>query len=503
MCRLKEEELYKIIKGGETLTVEFKTAPPRPVEVAERLCGMANAQGGILIIGVEDKNFTIVGISDLRQAKDVILRATRIIQPVLLLDPPEPEVYILDDKQLVIATVPPNRGSLYQSSGVCWIRRSTHTLPLTVPEIAEFANNSAMVRWELQPACRATLKDIDWERVKLYLNHRSIHSRLSHRFYELESVLIGMGGAVVTESGEVQPTNAGILFFGFDPQLYVPQSEIVCVLFDKELGSRGYTDREVITGTLTELIDGVNMFLRKHMLVGIKKDGLKPSNEGNYPFEVLLEATVNAVVHRDYTRTGERIRIFCYTDRIEIHSPGVLLPGITTTQMEQGKIISKLRNPLLGVMLRDTPGYMEGIGSGIRLMFYHTKRARLPAPQFQITDEFVISFYNTSSGLINKGSEKQKQNYRVVTHSLFELSEDAALTQVVRVFPESAGIPSQKDRLVMAMRYVHEHESITNREHRKLTNVAINTALNDLELLVSQGALKALGKTRGRQYKLP
>jgi ATP-dependent DNA helicase RecG len=127
MRPLKEEELCELIKGGETLTVEFKIAPPRPIEVAERLCGMANAQGGVLIIGVEDKNFTIVGVSDLHQAKDVILRATRMIQPVLLLDPPEPEVYILDDKQLVVATVLPNRGALYQSSGVCWIRRSTHT----------------------------------------------------------------------------------------------------------------------------------------------------------------------------------------------------------------------------------------------------------------------------------------------------------------------------------------------------------------------------------------
>ncbi len=51
MCRLKEEELYKLIKGGETLTVEFKIAPPRPVEVAERLCGMANAQGALKALG--------------------------------------------------------------------------------------------------------------------------------------------------------------------------------------------------------------------------------------------------------------------------------------------------------------------------------------------------------------------------------------------------------------------------------------------------------------------
>jgi 2-iminoacetate synthase ThiH len=54
MARLNEVALRRLIKGGETTTVEFKVATPRPVEMAERLGGMANAQGGMIIIGVED-----------------------------------------------------------------------------------------------------------------------------------------------------------------------------------------------------------------------------------------------------------------------------------------------------------------------------------------------------------------------------------------------------------------------------------------------------------------
>src|SRR5579883_819381 len=56
MARLNEIALRRLIKGGETATVEFKVAVPRPVELAERLCGMANAQGGMIIIGVEDRS---------------------------------------------------------------------------------------------------------------------------------------------------------------------------------------------------------------------------------------------------------------------------------------------------------------------------------------------------------------------------------------------------------------------------------------------------------------
>ena len=90
MARLNEVALRRLIKGGETTTVEFKVASPRPVEMAERLCGMANAQGGMIIIGVEDVECKVVGVPDERMAmtKDVILRAARqIIKPVLVLDP--------------------------------------------------------------------------------------------------------------------------------------------------------------------------------------------------------------------------------------------------------------------------------------------------------------------------------------------------------------------------------------------------------------------------------
>ena len=89
------------MEGGETSTVEFKLAAPRAVDLAERLCGMANAKGGMVIIGVKDSHGEIVGVSDDRigETVDVILRAARqVIKPALLLDPPEPEVVEIAEK---------------------------------------------------------------------------------------------------------------------------------------------------------------------------------------------------------------------------------------------------------------------------------------------------------------------------------------------------------------------------------------------------------------------
>ena len=130
--------LEALIKGGETPTVEFKVAPPRPSDLAERMCGFANAIGGFIVFGVVDKTWQIVGVKNTSDAIDTVLQAARLCKPMVRLDPTYPQIVELEGKELVIAHIPPNNGTLYQAGGVCWIRRGTFTVPLTVPEIEEF-----------------------------------------------------------------------------------------------------------------------------------------------------------------------------------------------------------------------------------------------------------------------------------------------------------------------------------------------------------------------------
>ena len=484
-----EEELRHVIAHGETTTMELKVAPPRPAELAERLCGMANAQGGTVIIGIEDGSLKIVGVQDARAAVDVVLRAARQIQPLLVLDPPEPEICSLDGKPLVVVGVPPHRGPLYQSSGVFWIRRGTHTVPLTLQEVFELANDRGLIRWELQPARKATLQDIDRERVHAYLRQRLSHTTQSSRFEEIESVLIGMDCATVTAHGDVLPTNAGILFFGAHPQRSLPHSEVVCVLFRDELGVGGYLDRKIIAGTLQTLIDETEVFLQKYIAVGARIEGWKRIDLPEYPMEALREAIVYAVVHRDYSREGESIRVFFYPDRIEVHSPGLLLPGITIELMARGEVMSKLRNPILAGLLRDIPGYMERIGSGIRLMLHEMRRLGLPDPQFKQAGEFVVTFSATPVSAPRGPILPQEQ----------QLAFDWGMLSAVT----STGTIEQKQRIKLAMEYVQRHGAITNREYREVTGATDTTALRDLEILLERGVLKSVGKGRARKYTLP
>ena len=194
MVKLNEMELKTIIQGGETNTVELKVAAPRATEMAERFCGMANAQGGVVIIGVKDSSHEIVGVPDQRigETLDVILRAVRhMIKPELVLDPPEPEIYTVEGKKLVIATVRSSHGSVYQAHGIYWVRRGTHTVSLGLSELLEMANDRGLLDWEHQLARNATVEDLDLEKVKAYVAQRSANGRPANRFKDVQRMLIG------------------------------------------------------------------------------------------------------------------------------------------------------------------------------------------------------------------------------------------------------------------------------------------------------------------------
>lgn len=138
MGELSKKKLRRLIQGGETNTVELKVAAPRATEMAERLCGLANAQGGLVIIGVKDATHEIVGVPDRKMGEmlDVISRAVRqMIKPELVLDPAEPEIYTMSGKNVVVATVRPSLGSVYQAHGIYWIRRGAHTVSLSLSEL--------------------------------------------------------------------------------------------------------------------------------------------------------------------------------------------------------------------------------------------------------------------------------------------------------------------------------------------------------------------------------
>ncbi|HWS83299.1 MAG TPA: ATP-binding protein [Ktedonobacteraceae bacterium] len=493
------EALRLLIRDGETSTIEFKVAPPRVAELAERICGFANSLGGMLIIGVVDKTWEIVGVRSSSETVDVLLQAARLCKPTVQFRPSLPQIVEINEKELVLAHIPPNDGTLYQAGGVCWTRRGTYTVPLEIPEIEAFLYHRGTLAWEAQPVLRATLEDLDMTLVETFLEGRPIRNKVAGRLSRLDEILINLGSAIAVEDERnqqiIRPTNAGMLLFGYSPQQFLIQAEVVCVLYLDNLGMRRYADRRILHGTITQQIDQAEVFFKQYVPVAGYMDGFHRRDEPDYPLDALREAVVNAVVHRDYSLRGEAVRIFYYPNRIEIHNPGLLLPGITLIDLQQGKVRSKLRNPVIGTVLRDLPGgYMERVGSGITYMIDQMRKLGRPEPQFKEQGEIVVTFLKATPPVEDSSRTEASSSRQVPLDSAKQSSIPASIDELDS---------TREERQKLALRFVHEHGSITNRKYRDITGISGNTALRDLDELVERGSLRAIGNKRARRYTLP
>lgn len=462
-----ESMLRRLIAGGESGTVEFKIKAPRPAEIAERMCGMANSRtGGVIIFGVADVGAQIVGLKNPNQSIDLALRAARMIKPPLPFAGASPRMYTVDGLSLVVAEIPANDGTLYQSSGVFWIRRGSHTVPMSSDEISAHLHTSGTIRWERGIHPRATLDDIDRDQVERYLALRAAR-RIDLRYTSWEELLLGMQCAARDpQTGEVRPTNVGLLMFGRDPQWFIPQSEVVCIRYADRLGVRKYVNRLNLTGTLPEVIDKAAEFLKLYIQVGAEIVEFKRIDKPEYPLEALREAVVNAVVHRDYSLEGETIRIFFYTDRVEVHSPGLLPPGVTLADVVEMRAPSRPRNVLLAQFMRDIPGYMERVGAGIRFMVNEMRELELPDPEFREQHEFLVLFRNGQL-----------------------VSSEVASTL--------------SSRQLIGLQLIQERGSITSSEYSEATGASERTALRELRDLVERAIIVVRGRTRSARYYLP
>jgi ATP-dependent DNA helicase RecG len=84
-----------------------------------------------------------------------------------------------------------------------------------------------------------------------------------------------------------------------------------------------------------------------------------------YPVIAIREIIRNAVIHRDYSLTGKDIKISIFDDKIEITSPGKLMPTIDFSDMDSGQ--SDIRNKVLAPVFKKLR-IIEQWGNGLKLI---------------------------------------------------------------------------------------------------------------------------------------
>jgi len=212
--------------------------------------------------------------------------------------------------------------------------------------------------------------------------------------------------------GKKRLVNAALLLFGKEPQKFFITSEIRCVHFYGNRVEKPIHSYKVLKGNVFELIDqSVEFILQKlDYSIGTRAEHVSIPGRYEIPKEIVTEAIVNAVAHRDYTSNAS-IQIMLFSDRLEIWNPGSLPIGWSVENLKQVHP-SIPANPLLAEPMY-LAGYIERIGTGTSDMEKWSKENGLPAPIFKQEDDFRVVLYkmpnSQGKGLNSQGKEPNSQ----------------------------------------------------------------------------------------------
>lgn len=398
-------ELLEMIANGENSGLEFKRDGIKPEALAKEMVAFANFQGGRILISVEDDG-SISGIHKNNLEEWVMHIFRDKVHPFI--NPYYEEVVCDGNKRVAIITIEQGTAKPYvlrhNGQERIYIRVGTTSQAATREQQVRLYHTGGMLHTETLPVSGTSFASLDMERIKNYLfdiindpEHPSSEEEWTNR-------LIGLGFLVKLPTGNIACTIAGIVLFGASPRRYLPQSGIRLMVFDgNDKTYRALLD-EVLDGPLfnrfkksaignTENIDdGLIGKLSYLIRPFISQEDNTINNEMRrerawfYPWEAVRETVINAIAHRDWTRSVD-IEITVYANRIEVISPGPLPNSMTVEKMKAGQ--RSPRNPLITGVMRDY-GYVDARGMGIRTKVIPLMRKQNQTePQFIATEDFL------------------------------------------------------------------------------------------------------------------
>lgn len=365
-------ELLELIHNGENSGVDFKRDVLENHVLAKQLVAFSNLNGGMVLLGVEDDG-SISGLTRPDLEEWVMSTCRDKIRPGIIpffeiirdIEPGKDVAIVRVTRGFDIHSVWHNNRNTY------FIRIGTQSREPSPEELGRLFQQRGSFRAELRPVSGATLADFDRRRLRDYFSHiRRQEVPVDNDAAAWQTLLVNT--EIMTEEGV---TVGGMLLFGNTPNRFLPQAGIDAAAFpgtEKDYAAR---ERTVLRGPMTPLLgsddkivenglveQAIDFVRRNTPVTATLESGTRRIEKPTYPPEVLREAVVNSLIHRDYLLSSTDIELVVYSDRLEIISPGRLPNGITPERMRAG--CRAARNQLLKDVMRDYR-YLEHMGMGV------------------------------------------------------------------------------------------------------------------------------------------
>ena len=434
-------------------------------QIAEYVAAFANADGGTLVLGVEDDG-SLTGHKYAADKIEDMLRAPEIrLKPSLS----KGRVVRLDGHDLLMfEVVPAARAVMVVGDG--FPRREGDEVILSSEETINRLKDAGLVTSpEARLASRASMNDLDPPLIHWAIDAAGfeggpeaylVQRRLAdHRGDEL-ALRNGAVWLFARDPAKIDHPNLGVRVF----RVHGTQLQVGT--------GRNVQDYPWIEGALPVVLERTRDLVGSLIRSSTKLHDLFFRETPEYPPFAWQEALVNALAHRDYGIEGRCSEIYLFEDRLEIVSPGGLVEPVTIEALKERRRVHASRNPRVARVLTEL-GIMRQQGEGIPRMIEEMELSWLPPPELRADQSsFTVTLHNEP--IFHGG--------------------DPDWIAAVRDLP--VGVRQKRALVAFADR------DFTSGDYQGLNQVDRDLAYRELQELDARGLLVSDGATRGRRYKI-
>ena len=405
-----DDEIRRQLRLGEDSNWEFKEIAfadnrprsPRRDDLADEIAALANASGGILLCGVTD-------YGNVQAMSRGQMDALELLIAEVCSDSVRPSIRVNIFRREVSEGMPfllvevPEGHAQHDSPGGSFIRVGSTKRGMTSEErlrLAQRRGQASFLWFDKQTVVESGFGTLDEALWKPLLSVEGAA--------DPEVALEKMGLLATDENGTTRATVAGILMCSNSPEQWLPNACITATRYKGTDRASGQVDAQTIVGPLDKQITQALSFAVRNMGVAARKEPAR-QDLPQYSEKALFEALVNAVVHRDYSIRGSRIRLAMFEDRLEICSPGSLPNNLTVESMsERQSTRNEVLTSVLGrirvdrmVEAGERQFFMERRGDGIPIIRRETQELCGFLPEFRLIDHSELRLTIPAASLVS------------------------------------------------------------------------------------------------------
>jgi len=472
------------ILRAESKDLEFKeTLPEDSKKYMKTIVAFSNGDGGRLIIGVNDDR-EVVGVEQ-TAVFSMIDKITNAIsdscEPLII---PDIAPQAVGDKTVIVVEISAGRQRPYylKSLGMdkgTFIRTAGSTRLADRPFIQEmyYEDENRSFDNVVNKDIEVTDADIKsfCEDMKKEAQRNCMDEKDAKKVKTPTKNNLITWGILKEENGVIRPTYAYYYLRGLDGVM----SRIQCAVFKGN--TRGiFVDKREYEGNLWEQVEQAYQFVLRNIHLGARIKGIHRQDVYELPPESIRELIINAVVNCSYLQ-GSLVQVAIYDNRLEISSPGGLMPGVTIEKMKEG--FSKVRNHGIA----NAFVYMNLIeqwGSGIPKILTQTKEYGLPEVEFiDMENALRVNMYRALA-------EDEKQAIKASDKK--QATSDKNKRQMTK----------ENDSRSMFAEYMSQHGASSTAEIAAFSGLSPQRTRAILAKMVEDGIVIAEGANKKRKYRL-